>query len=586
MPRDDRNAVASWSWAIRLAQFLCLAVALSGVGCSRKPRQQDISAVSDTMATADARLPKSLSGTTTAAAVFVDAAPDLGIDFTATNGEEAGHFSILETLGVGVAWIDVQNDGRFDVFIPGGGGFGPGPAVVGRSGQLFLAEETHFAPAISKARLNDDSLYSHAAVVADYDHDGFDDVLVTGYGGLRLFQNCGDGTFQNVAAWVGLELQTWSTGAAWGDLNRDGNLDLYVTNYLDWSFKNNPPCFMGQRTVCSPIQFRGLPDALFFSDGAGGFRKAKLPAGAAGKGLAAMAVDLDLDGDLDVYVANDTTPNLLFENDGHGLLTEVGIESGTAFGESASSDGSMGIDSGDFNLDGLPDLWVANFEGQSFALYQNMGSLVFKHVSSTKGITSVGGEFVGFGTAFFDFDFDGDEDIVTANGHVTRASGNAPFRQLPLLFENLEGKRFANIASQAGQYFQEVHVGRGLALADMDGDADIDIAIAHTNEPLVILRNETPGIGNWVRLRLVGRSSPRTPVGAIVRVRDAAGRNWTKTVKSGASYLSSSEPVLTFGLGAPSSLPLELEVRWPSGLIQILTLDHANQELTIVEPKR
>lgn len=576
---------------------LCL-VWLFASGCSPKPT-----------ADADRRMSSSTSGTIgdnrnqaphESQVLFHSVASTLGVDFVPTNGEEAEHYSILETLGVGVAWLDVQNDGKADIFIPGGGSFGDGPSVRGRSGELYIFDGQSFAGAAEKACLADDSLYSHAAVVADYDHDGFSDLLITGYGGIQLFRNCGDGTFLNATAVARLApasksasplkesllTDAWSTGAAWGDLNQDGHLDLYVTNYLDWSFQNHPTCFMAARSVCSPIRFAGLADALMLSDGAGGFEAADLPGPADGKGLASLISDLDLDGDLDIYVANDTTPNFLFENLGGGELREVGIESGTAFGESAESDGSMGIDVADYNGDGLMDLWVANFEGQSFALYENQGGLVFRHVSSMRGITSVGGEYVGFGTAFLDLDFDGDEDIVTANGHVTPVSGNAPFRQKPLLFENLGGQRFVNIASQAGEYFSQPHMGRGLAFGDLDGDADLDLVIAHTNEPVEILRNDTPNLGSWLRIGLIGRSSPRTPIGAIVRVQDAVGMTRVKVWNSGTSYLSTSEPFLTFGLGSKPDLPLQLDVRWPSGIEQIRVLDSQdiNQVIMLLEP--
>lgn len=515
---------------------------------------------------------------------FVDITREVGIDFFVLNGEESGHYSILETLGAGIAWLDIQNDGLLDLFIPGGGKFDTGPVVAGLPGQLFVGRETRYQAMGHLARLADDTLYSHAAVVGDYDNDGFCDLLVTGYGGLRLFHNCGDGTFYEAAERVGLDLNRWSTGAAWGDFSGDGNLDLYIVNYLDWSFENHPECFLGERSVCAPTQFSGIPDSLFLSDGAGGFLPASLPPATAGKGLAALAADLDLDGDLDLYVANDTTPNLLLQNTGAGSFVEVGIESGTAFGEGASSDGSMGIDVGDFNSDGLPDIWVANFEGQSFGLYQNIGNLIYEHVSAKTGISAVGGVYVGFGTAFFDFDCDGDEDIISVNGHVTPASTNSPFRQQPLLFENIDGRRLVNVARQAGDYMNSAHMARGLGLADIDDDGDLDVAITHTNEAATLLRNESTADHHWLSMRLIGRQSSRNPIGASVVLHSESTGEQLRLYKSGTSYLSSHDERLFFGLGN-SSEPVSAEIRWPSGQVQMISQITPDQHLTILEPE-
>ena len=515
-------------------------------------------------------------------AKFEDVANQLGIDFTARNGEEQKNYSILETLGVGVAWIDFDQDGQLDLFVPGGGSFSSEPRVIGLPGELFWQRAGRFVRAGTQAGLADESLYSHAAIVGDYDNDGFRDLLITGYGGVRLFHNCGDGTFLEISNQSGLDCHAWSTGAAWGDLNGDGNLDLYVVNYLDWSFANHPRCMRGERSICAPIQFAGLPDQLFLSQGDGSFLEMQLPETLDGKGLAVVAADVDLDGDLDLYVANDTTQNFLLQNNGQAGLHDIGIESGTALGDSGAADGSMGVDVGDFNLDGLPDLWVANFEGQSFGLYENLGNCIFQHASDARGISAVGGVYVGFGTAFFDFDCDGDEDLFTANGHVTPSAINSPFQQVPLLFENIAGKRFVKVHAPANSYLASPHMGRGVAMGDVDGDGDLDIAIAHTNQPLALLRNDSCNSPNWLAIQLVGRASNRDATGSRVIVSSNEGKQ-SRYLKGGSSYLSSHDHRVYFGF--PKALEqATVEIYWASGQVQNIESASLNRQILVVEP--
>jgi hypothetical protein len=411
-------------------------------------------------------------------------------------------------------------------------------------------------------------------------------VLITGYHGLSLYHNLGDGTFSEVAQQAGLVSDTWSTSAAWGDMDRDGNLDLYLVNYVDWSFDKHPFCGPSpkQRDVCSPTEFNAVPHGFFLGCGDGTFRDASREVGLVegAKGLGVVAADLDLDGDLDYYVTNDTTPNLLYRNDGQGHLEEIGLMSGSALSDNASADGSMGVDAGDFNLDGLPDLWVANFEDQTFALYRNDGNCVFQHVSGLTGISRTRGVYVGFGTVFFDFDLDGDEDLFVTTGHVMYHPKNSSQRQHPLLLENLAGKQFVNVASQAGPYLQSPHVGRGVALGDVDDDGRPDLAVSHTNEPISLLQNQTETTGHWLRLRLIGTRNHRDAIGARVLVRTGEIRQ-TRQVKGGGSYCSTSDLRLMFGLAGASRVDV-LEVLWPSGARQTLRNLRADQTLVLLEP--
>lgn len=512
---------------------------------------------------------------------FENVTTELSVNFVPTNGEELEHFSILETIGVGIAWLDYNNDSQLDLFIPGGGSFDAQPTPTGKPGGLLRNFDGQFRNTSRPANIDSAPYYSHAAIRGDFNNDGFCDMLVTGYGGLCLFCNMGDGTFEEVASQVGLDSPAWSTGAAWGDINGDGNLDLFVTNYVSWSFADHPACFLEKQTVCSPIQFTAQPDVAFLSTGNGTFEATDMSHASAGKGLAVMAADYDRDGDVDFYVANDTTPNALLENNA-GELRDIALESGVAFGDSASSDGSMGIDVGDYNLDGHPDLWVANYEGQSFALYRGLESLLFRHESASTRISAVGGLYVGFGTAFVDLDGDGDEDLLCTTGHVTDASPNSPLKQQPLLFENAAGKAFTNVASQAGPYMASKHVGRGLAMADYDGDGAVDVAISHNNAPTAVLRNVSKRHGNWLAVRLVGRSSNRDAIGASLTVTPSGQPTQLRLVKSGASYISSHEDRIFFGLGEGKLV--DINVLWPAGGKTQLEGVQSNQTLMLIEP--
>ena len=523
---------------------------------------------------------------------FADLTASTGIEFTYRNGEEAGHFAILESLGGGVALFDYDLDGGLDVLLPGGGKFGPEQQISGHSPGLFASRgDWRFDDVTVFAGLQAAPTYSHGAGAADYDNDGFTDVLVTGYGGLLLFHNQGDGTFAEVATRAALDDELWSSSAAWGDFDADGNLDLYVAHYVDWSFEKHPFCAgprAGLREVCPPRQFQPLPDVLYLGNGDGTFRDASRSAGLivegneTGKGLGVVAADVDLDGQLDIYVGNDTVPNFLYRNLGDARFEDASLISGTSLSDKGVPDGSMGVDVGDFNLDGRPDVWVANYERESFALYRNEGNGFFQHVSQGTGITAAGGLYVGWGTMLFDADRDGDEDMFASNGHVIRYPSNAPLRQKPLLFENLAGKRFVNTAPRAGDYLDSPHMGRGVALGDIDDDGRLDLAVSHTNEPMSLLRNESTDGNHWIGLRLIGTRSNRDAIGAIVRLHTAGGAQ-LRQVKGGGSYASTSDRRIHFGIGDQTRVE-RATIRWPSGHEQTITAPEIDRYHTIIEP--
>ena len=552
---------------------------------------------------------------------FADVTPGSGIDFVHRNGEEAGLATILESLGGGAALIDFDGDGLYDIFLTGGGSFdGPDKKVItGHPCKLYKnLGGFKFRDATAEAGL--DRLgggapwfYTHGAAVADYDNDGWPDLLVTGYGRLALFHNvpAGEGRrrFEDVTRPAGLTDALWSTSAGWGDLDGDGYPDLYVCHYVNWSWANNPPCKdyrdQTRADVCAPKVFDGQPHVLYHNNGNGTFTDASARAGLQvprpegayaelthlgpagrerlqravrdkdyGKGLGVLIADLDDDGRPDIYVANDTSGNFVYLNRGGGRFEQVGLECGAAHDAIGRSTGSMGVDAADYNGSGLLSVFVANYQNETHALYRNQGRGQFVHASQVTGITSLGLHYVGFGTGFLDFDLDGHEDLVISNGHVVHfPPPPAEVKQFPVLLRNTrrpgqkahEG-RFENVSAGAGPYFQARHLGRGIALGDLDNRGRTDIVLNPTNEPVAVLQNRHEGGHHWLGIRAIGRPY-RDAVGARLELHLTGGEKLVRAVKGGGSYLSSGDRRVLFGLGTRDKIE-RLTVRWPSGKTQ------------------
>jgi hypothetical protein len=520
---------------------------------------------------------------------FADVTAASGVQSIYRNGEEAGHRSIVESLGGGVGASDYDRDGLPDLFFPGGGELHADQPLVGIPGSLWRNRGgMRFANTTSGARVDRADHYSHGCAIADFDNDAFPDILVTGYGGLALFHNQGDGTFLETDAAAGLHDDQWSSSAAWGDFDGDGNVDLYVAHYVDWSWKNHPYCpasVEGKRETCSPQDFTALPDLIYWNNGDGTFRPggSGIAPEAAGKGLGVIATDANEDSRLDVYVANDTTPNLLLMNQGGREFKEQGVFSGTAYDHRGLPNGSMGLAVLDYDSDLHADLWVTNYENESFALYHNEGSGMFRCLTESAGITALGTLYVGFGTVAADFTRSGFEDLVVTNGHVMQHPRQAPVAQDPLYLRNNGRRKFLRQRFEPDSYFSGRHRGRGVVTADLDQDGKLDLVFSHTNEPAAILRQTTELAGNWVEIELVGRRSNRDAIGARVVLQTSRGKQ-LRTVVGGGSYLSQNPYRVNFGL-PPDTRLAGAEITWPSGTVQVLSELAAGQTVQVVEPQ-
>ncbi len=516
--------------------------------------------------------------------LFTDVTARAGVSFSYSNGRLAGEYSILESLGGGVAAFDYDNDGHIDLMFAGGGELNNKRVTAKRCALYRNLGEWQFHETTEVAGTAADEFYNHGVYPADFDNDGFPDLAVSGYGGVQLFHNQGDGTFQHQDTLKTHPESPWSTSLAWADFNGDGNLDLYVTHYVNWSWKNHPICPGPRgvpREVCAPRVFSGLSDSIFLGDGQGGFDRVTHEVGLVegGKGLGVVAGDMNSDGHIDIYVTNDTTDNFLYFNDGGGHFTESAIVAGVSGDDVGVNMGSMGTVLEDVDNDGLPDLWVTNFERELFALYLNDGGGFFSHSSRKAGIAAIGGLYVGFGTVMIDLDLDGNRDIVTANGHVSYHSPGAAYEQPPLLLRNLGNGRFQRW--EQGGYFAKTHVGRGLTYADLDNNGAWDLVVSDAEKPVTLLCCREPPHNRWAFVRLVGRTSNRDAIGATLHISTSAG-DQLYMHNGGGSYLSYADARIRL-LIPDNDQPAQVRVRWPSGAQESFPMPRPMSDVVWIE---
>ena len=518
---------------------------------------------------------------------FVDVTTESGITFKHVSGASDRKF-YLETMGSGAAFLDYDNDGDLDLYIVNGAplpGFemGPPPTNV-----LYQNDGNGgFTESTKQAGVGDIG-YGMGCVAADYDNDGDTDLYVTNFGKNILYQNNGDGTFSDATVDAGVgNGEKWSSSCAFVDYNHDGNLDLYVVNYLAYDLTTDQDWFdpRGRRIYSNPQVYAGVPDTLYRNNGDGTFTDVTRQTGVynkTGKGLGVTCGDYDNDGRIDIYVANDTTPNFLYRNSGDGRFVDIGPFAGAAYNEHGVAEGGMGVDFGDYNNDGSLDIFVTNFSNETNTLYHNTADGTLVDFTNIAGLGEVSFLKLAFGTKFFDANNDGALDLFVANGHLYPTESDAlEYAQTDQLFLNTGKGDFVDVSEQSGEYFSVRMVGRGAAFGDYDNDGDTDIFVVNLNQEGVLLRNEGGNEHNWLAIKTVGVANNHDGIGARVEV-VASSRSQMKEVQAGSSYLSGHDLRLIFGLGTETKAEM-VKVTWPSGVVQTLVDVEANQLLLITE---
>jgi len=523
---------------------------------------------------------------------FSDITQQSGIRFVHNNGA-FGKKYLPETLGPGCAFIDYDNDGYPDILILNGEDF-PGHASHGKTTLKLYHNNGNgtFTDVTAKSGLAI-SMYGMGAAVGDYDNDGYDDIFITALGQSHLFHNNHNGTFTDVTKQAGLwgpnEL---STSAAWIDYDRDGKLDLVVANYVQWSEKSDIFCTLdgSRKSYCTPESYKGASLRLWHNLGNGRFEDATAKSGlfdTTSKSLGICILDYDNDGWPDIAVANDTQPNKLYRNNGNGTFTEKAVQSGVAFSEDGVARAGMGVDAADYDRSGRPSLLISNFSNQMISLYHNEGKGLFVDEAPRSEIGRASLLTLGFACFFYDYDNDGWPDIFIADGHiepdVERVQKRIKYRQPPHLFRNNgHGQGFSEVSASLGSSFRTPRVARGAAYADIDNDGDLDLLMTTNAGPALLYRNDG-GTNQSLRVRLVGTRSNRDGIGAVVHVTSGSDKQW-QMMKSGGSYLSANELVLTFGLAGSRKVD-SLEITWPSGEVDRLSSIEAGQTITVQETK-
>jgi hypothetical protein len=564
-----------------------------------------------------AHRPITAGGTVTSGPIiFQDIAAKAGLTSWRHTMGTAEKRYIIDSLGSGVALLDYDNDGWLDIYFVNGSSAAAldGKSPPPRAALFHNNHDGTFTDVTAKAGVGDDR-WGFGVAVGDYDNDGWPDLYVTNFGANRLYHNNHDGTFTDVAPRAGVTLGNWSTGATWGDYDGDGRLDLFVPGYVHYDLKNQPDntehdsaapgtagvpfafCqYRGVKTMCGPRGLPGEPDHLFHNNGDGTFTDVSEKAGVADKpgyyGLSSVFVDVNNDGRPDLLVANDSTPNYLYLNKGDGTFEDVSYASGYALNKEGRETASMGIAIGDYQNNGLVDVYNTTFSDDYKPLYRNDGDANFTDISYETKLSELTIPFLGWGTAFLDYDNDGWRDLIEVNGHVYRNADQnnwgTSWAQRPLLFHNLAGKSFTTVPAVEGTALAAAMTSRGLAVGDLFNDGRMDAVINNLDSAPALLRNvyeeRAASRNHWIAFRLVGGpKSPRDAIGATVYL-TAAGVRQRADVFSGGSFASTSDMRPHFGLGAATQVD-KLEVHWPSGLHETFAVDKIDTFQLLTEGK-
>ena len=521
--------------------------------------------------------------------LFVDVAAETGLAFVHDNGA-TGQFLFPELMGAGCAFLDYDNDSFLDIYLVQSGPLPVEPGTDREGNRLFRNRgDGTFEDVTASTRVGDPG-YGCGVAVADYDRDGDVDIYVTNYGRNALHRNNGDGTFTDVTEAAGVGDTGYSMSAAFVDYDADGNLDLYVCNYLDWTPQIERLCRApsGVRDYCSPMVYhRPQADTLYRNNGDGTFTDVSARAGigaTAATGLGVTWADFSGDGRVDIYVANDLMRNNLWINNGDGTFTDDALARACALNETGQAEAGMGVATEDADDDGDWDLFMVHLDSQTNTFYQNAGEY-FQDVTNRLRLGVPSQPFTGFGTGLFDYDCDGAFDIFVANGgvRISQRPGTHPYAQRNQLFHGQSDDTFAEVVAKEGPALGLLEVSRGAAFGDYDNDGDVDVLVTNNNGPVRLLRNDTPAGHHWITVQLVGRTIDRDAIGARVTIQ-TAGRTRRRIVQPAYSYASSNDPRVYFGLGSADRIDV-LTIRWPDGQTEERKDVPADQLLRIEQPR-
>ena len=525
--------------------------------------------------------------------IFTDITQEAGITWHQFSGESPDRF-LLETMGGGVAFLDFDNDGLQDIFFVNGGETPRGKSPVPVRNALYRnLGNGRFEEVAARAGVDRLDFYGMGVAVGDYDNDGHPDLFVTGFPSSALFHNNGNGTFTEVTDKAGVKnAGRWAASSAWFDYDRDGYLDLVVTNYVRFSFDDPKKCEVnGMRSYCEQLAYQGMPLTLYHNNRDGTFTDVSTQSGLGklvGRALGVVAIDVNNDGWTDLFIARDASPNLLLINQHNGTFEDVAVDAEVAYNEHGVAKAGMGVDAGDATGDGLPDFVITNFNDQYHSLLVGSESAQYEDRTVASRLAALTKSYVGWGVKFLDFDNDGNLDLMFMNGHINQTveatRADVSYQQPPLLLRNLSNGTFQNMRDSAGPVFNSAYLGRGLAAGDFDNDGDLDVAFTCLNGTPVLLRNNVGQQNSWIGFELQGTTSNRDAIGARIIV-TSGGRQLVRWITGGSSYLSAHDKRVIVGLGPNSAgKPVGAEIVWPRGRIQRLSGLELGRYHKIIEP--